>query len=172
MSVETILKMIKEVSPDDTAKLDEIDARTHEYLGYWSWWISKHDCFKIAIKGSDGPDFSFPSHGFYSGYCPETGKKKKIPKQFPYADVKYEIGCPEYTRSRDALKAVRPEWYFIRAGGDWRSTGEFYCLIYSTQVVPQFYVDHAPTEELAELHAIIQAIAYERKQDANNRTTA
>ena len=32
---ETILKMIENADPADTAKLDEIDARVHEYLGYY-----------------------------------------------------------------------------------------------------------------------------------------
>ena len=74
-----------------------------------------------------------------------------------YFDVK------EYTRSRDALKAIRPEgWKF-----------EIYCWGNGNRIsffrkkedrYINFYTETLPTEELAELHAIIQAIAYERQQ--------
>lgn len=67
-----------------------------------------------------------------------------------------------YTRSRDALKSIRPEgWGFsishLNAVVAYRinDTGGFdYAL--QTQKLP--------TEELAELHAIIQAIEWERSQ--------
>lgn len=73
---------------------------------------------------------------------------------------------PRYTRSRDALKEIRPQGFLSGANpdfDDYEDTGNIkfdgFCesedrlfggLIYSS------------TEELAELHAIILAIAYER----------
>ena len=68
----------------------------------------------------------------------------------------------QYTRSRDALKAIRPKrWMFCieeLAEGAWTSTLEY--DIASGWV--SFYSQPLPTEELAELRAIIQAIAHER----------
>jgi hypothetical protein len=65
-----------------------------------------------------------------------------------------------YTRSRDALKAIRPEgWaFYINSRG--------VCQAYSSDNVIR--VLPLPTEELAELHAIIQAIEYERRSVATN----
>ena len=75
--------------------------------------------------------------------------------------------APKYTRSRDSLKAVRPERCTVQvtkyvAGwaecclvtefSEWDWTNGFKCLT-------------APTEELAELHAIIQAIQWERDNE-------
>lgn len=64
-----------------------------------------------------------------------------------------------YTRSRDALKAIRPEgyrtWAVPYAKDFWQ--GHAYKRE-GTSVVTR----ELSTEELAELHAIIQAIEYER----------
>jgi len=64
----------------------------------------------------------------------------------------------EFTRSRDALKAIRPEGW------------EYACSYTAGKWVELWKADNAwrcvandlPTEELAELHAIISAIDYER----------
>ena len=76
-----------------------------------------------------------------------------------------------YTRSRDALKAIRPEgWSPIGYGYD-KEIGHFaggwsYSLY---KVTPDFKlrttvnIANQKSEELAELHAIIQAVEYERK---------
>lgn len=67
---------------------------------------------------------------------------------------------PQYSRSRDALKAIRPDgWRLsldqeIQVGDSWlarlkRTDGTFFCAV-------------CATEELAELHCIIQAIEKER----------
>jgi hypothetical protein len=71
---------------------------------------------------------------------------------------KHGFDVPFYTRSRDALRAIRPErWQFeIRQyPKDWRCSvgkGGFMKRVGSS----------AETEELAELHAIIQAMEFER----------
>lgn len=113
---QTILKMIEEVDPADTAKLDEIDARVYEFL--------------------DFPDSN--------------------------------IGCPEYTRSRDSLKSIRPEgwgfnnYYHYKHGIDSQlhscSAGHWKVNQWENTI----FAEALPTEELAELHAIIQAIDHER----------
>lgn len=78
------------------------------------------------------------------------------------------IPSAKYTRTRDALKAIRPKsasitLYEMNNGGG---------FILGVRCVLEFMNGKKvfspnkllPTEELAELHAIIQAIAYERGQ--------
>ncbi len=121
---QTILKMIEEVDPSDTAKLDEIDLRVCAYVTGWR-----------VIEG---------------GWIGKTGA----------GDMQEP---PQYTRSRDALKAIRPEgWNFeMRSHDDgvyyecWRLNDDGY--------VCQYQPSHtSKTEELAELHCIIKAISHER----------
>ncbi len=65
-----------------------------------------------------------------------------------------------YTRSRDALKGIRPEWFYPvvqwHGAEGWRSS---YC---EKNYRTMFYSKMLPTEELAELHAILQAVEWER----------
>lgn len=63
---------------------------------------------------------------------------------------------PQYTRSRDALKAIRPEGWAILIV---QFENLFVCDMTHAK---HFVGKKLPTEELAELHAIIQAIEYER----------
>lgn len=119
MSAQDILKMIREVDPSDTAKLDEIDFAVWQFLG--------------------------------------NDKNAKSP-----IECGFDFGGIKYTRSRDALKAIRPEgWhYFIDSRGG--------CKLWSLDCTrPEFHAQNnncgmLRTEELAELHAIIQAIDFER----------
>jgi hypothetical protein len=70
-------------------------------------------------------------------------------------------GIPQYSRSRDALKAIRPEgWRFIC----WPK----HCDALGPRA--ELLADRLPTEELAELHAIIQAIEYERRHGERTGT--
>lgn len=145
MEAQTILKMIEEVSPDDTEKMDEIDARV---------W-----CF-VNLRDPESD-------------CWIGGEKKN---QWQAAYMYHD--SMEYTRSRDALKAIRPD------GWEFQADVRFACDIKPEGVLYRFWamlpdwakwnpVDNRwiqniespklPTEELAELHAIIQAIDYERK---------
>jgi len=71
---------------------------------------------------------------------------------------------PQYTRSRDALKAIRPGgWWFDMEvtiiGKEWVYSCGLPNFIDTDSLVES---KPLPTEELAELHAIIQAIEYER----------
>lgn len=69
----------------------------------------------------------------------------------------------KYTRSRDALKAIRPEGFFsVDENGSkgWQA----WINRPDDKNGPCFIVTGMPTEELAELHVIIQAIAYERNK--------
>lgn len=132
---EIILKMIEEVSPDDTKTLDDIDIRTFLFL-------TKH----LA-----------PHPKFWDE---DDNKNVECIK-------KLEMKVPKYTRSRDALKSIRPEgWTWVANTQDEGCHFNYYSpnpnhMRRLSRVMPSEYF---PTEELAELHAIIQAIAYERGQ--------
>lgn len=137
--MKDILKMIEEVSPNDTTKLGEIDAKVWEYVtGRKS---------TLRHKGSvSSPD----------GYW--------------HSDDGATIDClpPQYTRSRDTLKDIRPHGWvtmlveFDNGGGfilGWNC-----CLKNIQDKLVTSRPGTLPTEELAELHAIIQAIEYERSK--------
>jgi len=146
--------MIEQVSPDDTAKLDEIDARVWCYLNketFTGGYVETNFIYNYHTKENKG------------GYLLDEDEHR-------------------LTRSRDALKAIRPEsCEFIQVMQN--NIGNAYCQLNldgSEFQTPFGDKNDAPnhcasgwlpTEELAELHAIIQAIAYKRNQDANNRPT-
>lgn len=130
--VQDLLNMIENVSPDDTAKLDEIDARVWCWLSDYRFAGTRHD--RVFVLDENQCEIEK-----LNGVC-----------------------TLKYTRSRDALKAIRPEgWCFI--GG---MVGK-YADMTATKLLPETpeFTAHQydlPTEELAELHVIIQVIEYER----------
>jgi len=110
MTAQEILKMIEEVDPADTAKLDEID-----YLA---------ECF---IRKNDSPIW---------------------------------LGT-QYTRSRDALKSVRPMAFtYTIVFEQYKGHSAAMTWVHDPDV--QFVSPIGLQEELAELHAIISAIQWER----------
>lgn len=135
MSYKDILKMIEEVDPSDSAKLDEIDDAVMRFL--------------------------FPDHTIFRDKA-----------NFQVVNGIRRYPAVGFVRSRDALKAIRPTpynrkvggyqdaWYFqILPNGD----GEWRCVFGNQGANPNGKTPYFHTEELAELHAIIQAIAYERQ---------
>lgn len=142
---QAILKMIEDVSPDDADTLDEIDARV------WCW---------RGVQGFDENRFRFDltfdrmrndkGDGYY--YCNGRNNRKLAPK---------------YTRSRDALKSIRPEGWSYSVFHENLSPDN--CIrvtrLEKDGVTFENCVATIATEELAELHAIIQAIEWERKND-------
>jgi hypothetical protein len=132
MHYKDILALIETVAPDDTAKLDEIDARVHCYLG------------NMTFTDMLPPDFG--DSPVYLAKSSET------------CHVRIS-GSSKYTRSRDALKAIRPKgWAFDICD---YGHGAFVEL---RKLEPSLFENlmPLPTEELAELHAIIQAVEWER----------
>jgi len=126
-----LLQMIETVDPSDTAKLDEIDARV---------WCFLND---RVLRFTEGK-----RRFRYTLQCPLSmpPHRKRLNKE------------EYYTRSRNALKAIRPPvWSIVNQAGD----RGIYCNIVMDEKA-SFFCSCAKTEELAELHAIIQAIAYER----------
>ncbi len=137
-----ILEMVENVSPDDTDTLDEIDALSTIYALGWRRKIDK--------SNSDAEYWESPRcEGIYFS----------SPKSF--------------TRSRDALKSIRPTI------GSTMNSGFLYELISTVssdwvcslktsvhdELSTTFESKILPTEELAELHAIIQAIEWTRQND-------
>ena len=133
-----LLKLIETVSPDDAAMLDEIDARV------WCWL---HDAFFIKFRLEPYEDY------FAYVYAVE-----------PQADsIARKI--TRYTRSRDALKAIRPEGFEFPMDVLTNGSGFIFgygCPAFNNGQFLAGYSRPLPTEELAELHAIIQAIQWER----------
>lgn len=146
MSAEQILKMIESVDSSDTAKLDEIDARV------WCWW--QGNCEYLSHRSSE----------LFGAVVKFRQIEESI--EYPAGHEHVESNVPKYTRSRDALKGIRPEgWRWVvgtnNICGDYESTAQFHCSLFNGNYEVE-YVQDFPTEELAELHAIIQAIEYER----------
>ena len=132
--LDKLKALIETVDPDDTDKLDEIDARVWCYIDK-----TKH------LLHTDGHATTINWKGDNITY--------------------YSNFIPKYTRSRDALKAIRPDIFspVCLRYNQIMSLWEFqlFAFGYNYKITSPFL----PTEELAELHAIIQAIAWEREQD-------
>jgi hypothetical protein len=71
------------------------------------------------------------------------------------------------SRSRDALKAIRPKGWLVMSLRTFKGGGWFCALKWPEESHESHWhscIAKGGTEELAELHAIIQAIAYERQR--------
>jgi len=133
MTAKQILEMIEAVYPSDTAKLDEIDAMVWCYLNSAEFkWTKGRGLFEYNIGGKENVT-------------------KRIGKNI------------QYTRSRDALKQIRPDgkimWCFFE---NYPEGARARAEIFHDHGDNPIQTGWFPTEELAELHAIIQAIEYER----------
>lgn len=149
---QKILHIIEGAHPNDKDTLNEIDARV---------WFFLNDAEFIKAN-----DFNGRVYGY-------TARQKSIDQR--YSDL-MEIGgqsgftAPQYTRSRDALKAIRPEGWQVKIAHD-AGSNVWQCSLtkWAPRSVPLKCINYhwnyaALTEELAELHAIIQAIEWERSQ--------
>lgn len=134
-----ILRLIETADPDDATRLDEIDARVWCYIKGYKY--HRHD-------KPDQRNFMYeipPQRGLIFGSI--------------YADGKL------YTRSRDALKSIRPDTGFISVVGS-KMTGYLSTLWdaakYPNQDKDGYYFSSTDlaTEELAELHCLVQFYAY------------
>lgn len=139
--ISEILKMIEGADPSDDNSLNEIDARAWVFL-------TLNDDFQVSIhKG--GRSITYRHNSW---------------KVEDRSVLKHLFDDHQYTRSRDLLKSIRPE------GWHWLNTCKYPDGSYHTNMFHNT-IDGVvatsgplPTEELAELHAIIQAIDYERSQ--------
>jgi hypothetical protein len=87
-----------------------------------------------------------------------------------------ECPDPQYTRSRDALKAIRSKMWRYNGTSQERSSVDntFYCSfsIERDEAVFTLASPELPTEELTELHAIIQTIADDRENAMRKEVAA
>jgi hypothetical protein len=134
--------MIEAVDPNDAGALDEIDARVFCYLsgtpfsGLWNYGFMR--------SFESGRIDYFRWIDFYNG--PNDDEM----------DVRY-------TRSRDALKKIRPEGWSVESISHYgHLTYRSFWKVQINETLKGVASPALPTEELAELHAIIQAIEYER----------
>lgn len=163
---KTILDLIETVDPADTAKLDEIDARV--------WCYINKVCF--YNKGNHKPE-SNAQHEVMFAYT----KTIRIEGMRYIGSCMTVIGgrSKRFTRSRDALKAIRPDGWGFRIDTKVTFVRSDLtlcdCSAWPPKQLEKIISDRdgdsvsnvlestsLKTEELAELHAIIQAIAYER----------
>lgn len=131
-----ILKLIEAVDPADSDALDEIDCRVSAHF-HEQWEFDTVTCGTMP----DHPEW-------------ELSWRTKV---HPNSNKTTIWHSPKYTRSRDALKAIRPEgWWVTYIRED---IANFWCvkLAYGNYYIVS---PSLPTEELAELHAITQAIEY------------
>lgn len=145
-NMHEILELIENVDPSDTAKLDEIDLMV---------------CHFLIMNGMIGRNL-----------IKKTGSTVTTKGDVMRLEYEYKSRS-QYTRSRDALKSIRPEgWeYFIgiEDESDPKDPHRLTRLQKEPSVVVSNLIATLATEELAELHAIIQAIEFEKKLDAWNK---
>lgn len=138
-----ILKLIENVDPSNSKMMDEIDLAVAKYL------ISDHGAINNIIKGNY----------IRTSY-------KQINHDHGWSEVeRNEYSTRQYTRSRDALKAIRTKgkisWMHFN---QYPEGSKALAEIFHDQGNNPIQSPWLPTEELAELHAIIQSIEYERTQ--------
>lgn len=130
---QKILELIENVEPSDTDTMDEIDARV--------------ECF---VNPNNTNPHKVETSSFW--YIINWADQRVTP---PF----------EYTRSRDALKAIRPEGAYVfqspYSDKKWACFSNYWSREEDMDFM-DFSSPKLPTEELAELHAIIQAIEFER----------
>lgn len=139
---QEILRMIEGVAVDDTDSLNEINAHVHIYVGKDASLMARYEW--------------------------NIEKCLSLYRQYPQL-------VSDYCGSRDALKAIRPDgWWPASYERDRVCVGSCPTRIgYENQKNPGFEnrihsPRFLPTEELAELHAIIQAIQHDRDNAATN----
>lgn len=134
---QKILELIENVDPSDTDTLDEIDARV------WCW-LNDRNADEIFVTHPNTP------HPFWSYIL--------------YQSSFENFGGKYCTRSRDALKGMRPMAFaYTLTYEDQKGWRAAMTWVHNAEV--QFVSPVGWNEELAELHAVIQAIEHERTQE-------
>ena len=137
ISASEILEMIEKVDPDDETTLREIDIRVYVFL-------KLNEDFQVSIhKG--GRSITY---------------RHNLWPQDERSVLFHTFDRYRYTRCRNKLKSIRPRYVEIDIFHR-HSSSE--CEIWLDRNV-SVKSPALPTEELAELHAIIQAISLQRKE--------
>lgn len=155
VEAQKILSLIESVDPNDTAALDEIDILVHFYLAKEVQDNGKH----IFLNGL----------GLWGVRKSHLEKPELFRKGDGWIETSELFICGEfykYTRSRDALKAIRPNGWLPYLTSDY--DGTFVFSFVDGNNTRRHFVLHSKKltkEELAELHAIVQVIAYQRTKN-------
>lgn len=141
---DKILELIEGANPHDEAVMREIDARVWCYTDLYG-----KKKFDDLTKGIWDTPYWFDDSMMDKG-----------------GDVR----CPLYTISRDALKSIRPDGWWPQLGfhaaaelDGFSFPDRWDCCLWHKDWPFKACRDMA-TEELAELHCIIQAIKWEREK--------
>lgn len=175
---QKILTMIEAVSVGDTDTMDEIDGRVWCYLKGYS--------FNEIVEGTDSEGWEYPEYKTKDILFINEDKDEQEACFWEAFDDYKENPYPAlYTRSRDALKAIRPDGEIIidKEFEVWSCQIDFTPKTHpllslwgrlTKKKIPAhaqracFEAPKLPTEELAELHAVIQAIEWERNNKGRN----
>lgn len=140
----TLLTLIENCDPDNAEMLDEIDRQVYWFLQDYIAWLNENDT-KKAISFYEKKNTYNPCCGNCTYICP----KENI----------------EYTRSLDAIKAIEPDGYVFTLDAVKCVDGSFAYGAYFMPEDGHHECKYLKTEHLARLHAVIQAIEYERKNE-------
>jgi len=125
-----ILHMIETYDTKNTEVLDEIDAR---------WWLVAEGYINAPHNAFWHKDVNVNTRFICQGNL-----------------------APKYTRRRDALKAIRLDGWVVNLVLNFNDNESFFAVYnwFGDNVSKQIDSPKLPTEELAELHAIIQTYIY------------
>jgi hypothetical protein len=144
-----LLDLIEKVDPRNFFSLEEIETK------FWNWYLQRNDVDSSIISCFPFDDYlGFDENRYISIITNDNIK---------YLDTRV-------TTSRDALKSIRPKGWQIQITtfDERQCSAKNKCSLCSiTDYKKEFNspvknFNALPTEELAELHAIIQAIEFER----------
>ena len=142
--MKELLELIESVDHDDNGALQKIDARVFCYINHFEFV----ECERT--------DFKYMEQDYYQLIFKRPGNTINN-----YENASRDLPC--YCNSRDTLKRIRPEGY-IHGGHDGDDPQAFK-FEFVTPYPCKCFVGYGKTEELAELHAIIQAIGHQRKNE-------
>ena len=143
-TAKEILTLIENADPSDSDALDEIDAKLHCFLNeqeYERHYIEDYNTLLPQLR------ISYKDSGVEPFDC---------------------ILLYRYTRSRDALKRIRPEGWNIDINSHLQMLPFAKAKIYISggyRDREAYFSPELPAEELAELHAIVQSIEWTRQNE-------
>lgn len=137
-SLEQILKMIRTYDPENRLGMKEINARVYAFLNLQG---------DFQVSFSDGGSVYYRHNSW-----PNDASTVLL----------HLFDSFNYTTSRDKLKEIRPDGWRFEIYPDTEEGWTCYMTSVRKDKENQFSAYYLPTEELAELYAIIQAIDFER----------
>lgn len=139
MTAAMILEMINSVDPKDTETLDEIDARVYCLRGGKRYRSFERTPYGLSVI------YKYDDYGQVAAH---SGR---------------DLIAALYTRSRDALKCIRPMAFaFTLTYEELKGWKAEMTWVHDTNI--RFVSPAKWSEEIAELHAVVQAIRWEHNE--------